>query len=94
MVIETTGQNDRTWFDRAGNYHTDKLKVTERFTLTSEHTIDYSATLDDADIFTRPWTISMPLYERVGADKNMLIFNCVEYVEEMMYGHLRKEPVQ
>lgn len=94
MVIETTGQNDRTWFDRAGNYHSDKLKVTERFTLTSEHTIDYSATLDDADIFTRPWTISMPLYKRVGADKNMLIFNCVEYVEEMMYGHLRKEPVQ
>jgi hypothetical protein len=94
LVIETTGQNDQTWFDRAGNYHSDKLKVTERFTRTSEHTLDYSATMEDPAVFTRPWTIHMPLYKRVGADTRMLIFNCVEYVEEMMYGHLRKEPVK
>ena len=94
LVIETTGQNNSSWFDRSGNYHSDKLKVTERFTRTSEHTLDYSATLDDPEVFTRAWTISMPLYKRVDADENMLMFNCVEYVEEMMYGHLRKEPVQ
>jgi hypothetical protein len=64
-----------------------------RWTRTSEHTIDYSATMEDPEVFTRPWTISMPLYRRVGADETMLQFNCVEYVEEMMYGHLRKEPV-
>lgn len=93
LVIETTGQNNQSWLDRAGNYHSDKLKVTERFTRTSEHTIDYSATLEDAEIFTRPWTIRMPLYKRVGADAQMLKFDCVEYVEEMMYGHLRKEPL-
>jgi hypothetical protein len=93
LVIETTGMNDRSWLDRAGNYHTDKLKVTERFTRTSDHTIDYSATLEDAAIYTRPWTITMPLYRRVEADENMLQFNCVEYVEELMYGHLRKEPL-
>ncbi len=93
LVIETTGMNDRTWFDRAGNYHSDKLKVTERFTRTSDHTIDYSATMEDPEVFTRPWTINMPLYRRVGADANMLQFNCVEYVEELMYGHLRKEPL-
>jgi hypothetical protein len=94
LVIETTGFNDRTWFDRSGNYHSDKLKVTERFTRTSEHTVDYAATLEDTETFTRPWTIRMPLYKRVGEDERMLIFNCVEYVEEMMYGHLRKEPVK
>jgi hypothetical protein len=94
MVIETTGMNDRSWLDRAGNYHTDKLRVTERFTRTSDHTIDYSATMEDPTVFTRPWTISMPLYRRVGADETMLQFNCVEYVEELMYGHLRKEPVK
>lgn len=93
LVIETTGQNDRTWLDRSGNYHSDKLKVTERFTRTSEYTVDYSATLEDPEVYTKPWTISMPLYKRVGADEHMLLFNCVEYVEEMMYGHLRKEPV-
>lgn len=93
LVIETTGMNDSSWLDRAGNYHTDKLKVTERYTRTSDHTIDYSATLEDPGVFTRPWTIKMPLYKRVGADATMLQFNCVEYVEELMYGHLRKEPV-
>ena len=93
LVIETTGFNDRTWFDRDGNHHSDKLKVTERFTRTSEHTLDYSATMEDSEVFTRPWTIKMPLYKRVGSDARMLKFDCVEYVEEMMYGHLRKEPV-
>ncbi len=93
LVIETTGFNGQTWLDRAGNFHSDKLKVTERFTRTSDHTIDYSATLEDPEVFTRPWTINMPLYRRVGPDETMLQFNCVEYVEEMMYGHLRKEPL-
>jgi hypothetical protein len=69
------------------------LKVTERYTRTSEHTIDYSATLEDDEVFTRPWTISMPLYQRIETDAQMLRFSCVEYVEEMMYGHLRKEPL-
>jgi len=94
LVIETTGFNDRTWFDRAGNYHSDKLKVTERFTRTSDHTIEYSATMEDDAVFTRPWTIRMPLYRRVGSDTTMLHFDCVEYVEELMYGHLRKEPLE
>ena len=94
LVIETTGMNDRTWFDRAGNHHSDMLKVTERFTRTSDHTLEYSATMEDEKVFTRPWTIRMPIYKRVGADANMLKFDCVEYVEELMYGHLRKEPLE
>ncbi|MDZ7784509.1 MAG: hypothetical protein U5K56_16755 [Halioglobus sp.] len=93
LVIETSGFNGRTWFDRAGNYHSDKLVVTERFERTSDHTIEYTATMEDPAVFTRPWTIRMPLYRRVGRDANMLQFNCVEYVEELMYGHLRKEPL-
>ena len=93
LVVETTGLNDRTWLDRAGNFHSDVLKVTERFTRTSSHTIAYEATLEDEKVYTRPWKISMPLYKRVGADDRILQFNCVEFVEELMYGHLRKEPV-
>jgi hypothetical protein len=93
LVIETTGLNDQTWLDRAGNFHSDVLKVTERFTRTSEHTMDYQATLEDEKTYTRPWTISMPLYKRVGRDARLLQFNCVEFVEELMYGHLRKEPL-
>jgi hypothetical protein len=93
MVIETTGQHDQSWLDRAGNFHSELLKVTERFTRTSEHTMDYQVTLEDETVYTRPWTMSMPLYKRVGADDRIMQFNCVEFVEEMMYGHLRKEPL-
>ena len=93
LVIETTGQHDQTWLDRAGNHHSDVLKVTERFTRSSDHSIAYEATLEDDKVYTRPWKISMPLYKRVGADDRILQFNCVEFVEEMMYGHLRKKPL-
>lgn len=94
LVIETTGQNDQTWLDRAGNFHSEMLKVTERFTRTSDHTIQYEATLEDEKVYEKPWTISMPLYKRVGRDARILQFNCVEFVEELMYGDLRKNPVQ
>ena len=94
MVIETTGFNGQTWLDRAGNYHSDKLKVTERFTLTSAHTMHYEATLEDSTVYTRPWTISMPIYKRVAPDDRLMQFNCVEFVEELMYGHLRENPLE
>lgn len=93
LVVHTDGQNDRTWFDRAGNFHSEQLKVTERYTRTSEHTMMYEATMEDPKVFTESWTISMPLYKRVGADDRILQFNCVDFVEELMYGHLRKEPL-
>jgi hypothetical protein len=93
LVIETTGQNDQTWLDRAGNFHSEALAVTERFTLTSEHTMTYEATLEDPKVYTAPWTMRMTLYRRVGDDAHLLQFNCVEFVEELMYGHLRKQPL-
>ena len=93
LVIETTGQNDRTWFDRAGNFHSEALKVTERFTPTSPHTMQYDATIEDPKVFTRAWNISMPLYRRVGQDAQLNQFNCVAFVEELLYGHLRKHPL-
>jgi hypothetical protein len=94
MVIETGGFNGQTWLDRAGNFHSGQLQVTERFTRTSDHTIDYRATLTDAQVYSRPWTIRMPIYRRVAPDDRLMQFNCVEFVEELIYGHLRKEPLQ
>jgi len=90
LVIEVTGQNDRTWFDRAGNHHSDQLKVTERFTRTSDATLLYEATIEDPVTFTKPWQIEMTLYRRVGRDAELQQFKCVEFVEELMYGELRK----
>ena len=90
FVVTVTGQNDQTWFDRAGNFHTVDLKVTESFTPTSEHTMNYVAVIEDKAIFTEPWTMSMTLYKRVEKDAQLQQFKCVEFVEELLYGHLRK----
>jgi hypothetical protein len=93
LVIETTGQNDQTWLDRAGNFHSEALRVVERFTPTSPHTLSYEATLEDEKVFARPWTIRMTLYRLVGDDARLQQFNCIEFVEELLYGHLRKNPL-
>ena len=90
FVIEVTGLDDRTWFDRAGNYHSYQLKVTERYTMLNENTIEYEATMDDPAIFERPWTIKMPLYRRLEEGFELPQFKCVEFVEELMYGKYRK----
>jgi hypothetical protein len=94
FVVRSSGFNDQTWFDRAGNHHTDQLKVTERFTMTGPDHINYSATIEDPQTFTKPWTMSMPLYRRVERNAQLGQFKCVEFVTELMYGHLRKEPVK
>ncbi|MGH9387017.1 MAG: hypothetical protein ACRD2N_22335 [Vicinamibacterales bacterium] len=61
FVIDVTGFNDMSWFDRAGNHHSGGMKVTERYTMTGADHIQYEATIDDPETFTRPWKMSMPL---------------------------------
>ena len=80
-----------TWFDRAGNFHSDALHVIERFTARSADTLNYEATIEDPKTFSRPWKISMPLYRRVEPNAQIMEFRCVEFVEDLMYGHLRKQ---
>jgi len=94
LVVDSRGFNDRTWFDRAGNFHSEALQVVERFTPMSADVLNYEATITDPNVFTRPWKISMPLYRRVGRDAELLEFNCVEFVEEMMYGDFVKKPTK
>jgi hypothetical protein len=91
LVIRVTGFNGRTWLDRAGNFHSDVLVVTERFTPTSYHTLDYEVILEDVKVYTRPWSMRMTLYRRVGEDAILAPFKCQEFVEELIYGHLRQE---
>jgi len=90
LVIENSAFNDQTWFDRAGNFHSNALKVTERFTRVGEN-LQYEATIDDPDTFTKPWTIRMPLYGRVEKNAHLLEFKCVEFSEQLLYGDLRKK---
>ncbi|HEY8572238.1 hypothetical protein [Phenylobacterium sp.] len=94
LVVTVTGQLDRTWFDRAGNHHSDQMKVVERWTPVGPNLMRYEATITDPGTFTRPWKMSMNLYKRQGEDARLQQFKCVEFVEELMYGHLRKEPLK
>jgi hypothetical protein len=91
LVVDVTNFNDRAWFDRAGNYHSNALKLTERFTLKSPDVIWYEVTIEDPNVFTRPWSIAMPIYRRAEPNMQLLEFRCNEFVEEFMYGSLRKE---
>jgi hypothetical protein len=93
LVIDVTGFNDSTWFDRAGNFHSDKLHVVERYTRTAPDALTYEATIEDPQTFTRPWKISMPLYRRLEKNAQLMDFKCVEFVEELLYGQWRKKPL-
>ena len=89
LVIEASGFNGQTWLDRSGNHHSDKLKVTERYTLVNASLIEYEALIEDEETFTRPWKIKMNLYKKVGDDAQLQQFKCVEFVEELIYGEWR-----
>jgi hypothetical protein len=91
LVVDVTGQNDQTWFDRAGNFHSDALHVVERYTPLRADAVLYEATIEDPKVFSRPWKMSMPLYRRLEKNAQVGEFRCVEFVEELMYGHLRKQ---
>jgi hypothetical protein len=93
LVIEVNSNIDQTWLDRAGNHHSAAMIVTERYTLINEHSLQYEATIDDPETFSRPWTIRMPLYRLMDENARLLEFNCVEFAEELLYGELMtKEP--
>lgn len=90
LVIETTDQYDWTWFDHSGNHHSESLKVTERFSAIGPNTLWYEAEIDDPEIYTRPWKISMPLYRRLEREVRIVEFKCQEFSEDILYGHLRQ----
>jgi hypothetical protein len=93
FVVEVRGFNDQTWFDRAGNFHGEALKVTERYTRSGPDHLEYEALIEDPEVFTRPWRIRMPLYRRKDPGMQLLEFKCVEFVEELIYGRWRPKPL-
>jgi hypothetical protein len=90
FVVEVTGLNGETWLDRAGNYASASARIVERYTPIGPNHLRYEATIEDSTVFSRPWTIRMPLYRRVDDDFRMLEFKCEPFAEEKIYGHLRK----
>src|SRR5919204_4898670 len=88
LVVTTTSMNDQTWLDRAGNHHSNKLKVTERFTLLGPNHIWYEATLEDPLTYSRPWTIEMPLYRLIDKSAQILEHKCVPFTDMLLYHDL------
>jgi hypothetical protein len=86
LVVDVTRMNGDTWFDRAGNFHSDALHVVERYTPLGPYHLMYEATIEDPNVFTRPWTIRMPLYRRIDEGLQLTEYACVEFVEQLMYG--------
>ena len=82
LVVDVNSFNDKTWFDHAGNFHSDALHVVERYTPANADHISYEATVEDPKVFTRPWKMSMPLYRRVDKNARLLEYECVFYQQE------------
>ena len=79
LVVDVVHFTDQTWFDRSGNFHSDALHVVERYTPTSANHIDYEVTIEDPRVFTRPWTMRMPLYRRLDSNMRILEFECYAF---------------
>jgi hypothetical protein len=85
LVVDVTGFNGHQWLDRAGNFFSDTAHVVERWTPRGRDHMMYEATIEDPAVYTRPWKISFPIYRRLEANAQLLEFNCVPFVEEMLY---------
>ena len=81
LVVDVNHFTDQTWFDRTGNYHSADLHVVERWTRTGPDHLWYEATIEDPTVFSRPWTIRMPLYRRVEPNIQLLEYECQAYLE-------------
>lgn len=77
LVVDVKYLHDETWLDRSGNYHSEDLHVVERWSFIDKDTVSYKATLDDSQVFSRPWTIDVLLHRR--RDKNF------ELIEDYCY---------
>jgi hypothetical protein len=82
LVVDVTHFNDQTWFDRAGNFHSEQLHLSERFTLLDADHINYEVTVEDAKVFSRPWRMSMVLYRHKDKNVQLLEYECYAFDDE------------
>ena len=90
LVIDVSDFNDRTWFSRSGDFHSDALHVVERLTPITPDALRYEVTVEDPNVFTRPWKMNMVLYRRLEGDATLMDYRCLELAEETFLGHVRR----
>jgi hypothetical protein len=94
LVVDVTKLNGQTWFDRAGNFQSETVKVVERYTPVDANVLNYEVTIEDPKVYTRTWKMQMPLHRRLEKDVQLLDFRCVPFSEDLLYGDLRKVPTR
>jgi hypothetical protein len=90
LVTDVSDFTSDTWLDRSGDFHSDALHVVERYTPLTRDAFRYEATIEDKNVFTRPWKISMPIYRHLEPNAQLMEFQCREMAEETLLGHLRR----
>ena len=91
LVVDTTNQNNKTWFDLSGNFKTENLHVTEKFIPVDANTIKYEATMHDPTIYTRDWTASWNLTRlrtppnSDGHPYELMEFGCIEGNQDLQH---------
>jgi hypothetical protein len=76
LVVDVTDFNEETWLDRAGNFHSPKLHVVERWRLLDANTVEYRATLEDPQVYSRPWTLNVILHRHREKDFQLIENYC------------------
>lgn len=84
LVIETTNQNGRPWLDQRGRFYTEDAHVVERLTLVDPNTLHYQATLEDPNVFTRPFTVAFPYRRSIVEGYEIEELACYENNEALM----------
>jgi hypothetical protein len=92
LVVDVSGFNGLAWLDRAGNHTSAALHVVERYTYAGRDAIEYSATLEDPQTFSRPWSMHFRLHRNPDPHAHLLEFKCVPFTEELLYGDVYKRP--
>jgi hypothetical protein len=85
LVVDNVHFNDKTWLDRAGDFHSEELHVVERYTLADADHIEYQATLTDPKVFTKPWNINLILYRRKEKNVQLLDYEAYAFDLEQYY---------
>lgn len=88
LVVDVTFLRADTWLDRSGNYHSEDMHVVERYTPEGPNVLMYEATIEDPKVFSRPWTIRMPLYRHVEDNAQLMEFKCIPFVEDLLYSQI------
>src|SRR5688572_23334890 len=82
LVVDVIGFNDKTWLAGVGTIHSEKLRVTERYRRDTYDTIIYDVTMEDSEVFTKPWHMQETF--RLRPNERIREYECIENNEDIV----------